>query len=94
MVEYNCNLLNLGVPPLDGQVANGTSTDRVDLQLGVRRVARRRTPIGTKESSAATAPSSWPWLVPVILLRDLVGLYGWDKNGEKWIMKFFTQNII
>ena len=74
LIEYNCDLLNFRVPPLDGQVANGTSADGVDLQFGVCRVARRRTRIGTKGSSAAAAPSPWSWLVVVILLADLVGL--------------------
>ena len=38
LIEYNCNLLNLSVPQLDAQVADGTPAHRVDLQLGVRRV--------------------------------------------------------
>ena len=38
LIEYNCNFLNLSVPQLDAQVADGTPADRVDLQLGVCRV--------------------------------------------------------
>ena len=81
LIEYNCNLLNFSVPQLDTKVADGTSADRVDLQLGVRRVVWWGTAIGTKGTSTAVAPSPWSWLV-VIILCDLIGLHRWKFSME------------
>ena len=72
LIENNCNLFNLRVPQLDPEFTNWTPTDRIYLQLCVRREAGRRSFVGSKRRSAASPLSR----LVVILLGDLVSLGG------------------
>ena len=84
LIENNCNLFNLRVPQLDPEVTNWTPTDRIYLQLCVRREAGQRSSVGSKRRSAASSLSR----LVVILLGDLVSLGG-GKVFNKHLTNYF-----